>query len=469
MFSLKLKGDYQLQLTRTINTPGRHMVDVYLFIPPETQISPRTLPEQQFFFGSVSHRFGLMGLQPTDRPNKKDDSYALLSPHYEIANGSALFRYKASMGRLRQQLHSSDAPAETIARALWLSQAFAQRIRESAPEQDRQQRYYRQMDIYFSWFAEQFFLECMSQEYFAELDEELRQNIADFLRQEELHRKEQGYVREFQGTPTAIWNRMSLYNRLLEYPASLRSKITELGSGTLKLVKAGSTMVVMLLLTVVLFNTRDASQTLSITVLFTIALVYAVRDIVREDMINVISRWLRHGKPRWRARLLMPYTGKQVAQQLIWVDYRNLADLPRSVADNAMPSAQGDDAQVICYRSLLTPEKSALERDEIRERITLDFEALCEMIKVSRDRLFVYGEGDEPAIQVHPIERQQEYHLLVVSREPAQQHNEAQLWRLYLGSNGIVQCKSRDASWPSPEKQKKGRWLEGIARLFRKR
>lgn len=472
MFSLKRKGDYQVQLTRTVDTPGRHTVELYLFIPPETQLSAQTLAEQQFFFGSVVHRFGLMGLQTSERTSKADDSYALLSPHFEIANGSWLFRYKASMGRLRQQLQSTDTPAEHIARALRLSQAFAQRMRETVPEQDRQQRYFRQMDIYFSWFAEQFFLECMTLENYATLDEELRQNIADFLQQEEARRKEHNYVRDFQGTPTAIWNRMSLYNRLLEYPASLRSTIIELGSGTRNLVKAGSTLVIMLMLTYVLFNLRSSSQTLSMTLLFSIAMVYAIRDMVREDMINVITRRLRKGKPRWRVRLLMPYTRKLVGRQLIWLDYRNLSELPRNVADNAIQSAQNDDAQVICYRSRLHPEKAALQHDEIRERLTLDFEDLCEMIKVSRDRLFVYGEGEgddaAASIQVHPIERQQDYNLLLVSSQPAQQHVSAQLWRLRLGSNGILECKSKDVTWPSPEVQQKRAWRNRTAAVFKR-
>ncbi len=460
MFSLKRKGDYQLQLTRTIKTPGRHAVELYLFIPPGTDFSAKTLPEEQFFFGSVAHRFGLMGLQSNERASKSDESYALLSPYFELTNGSLLFRYKASMGRLRQQMHSADDPGEAIARALRLSQAFAQRLRDTVPQQGRQKRYFRQMDIYFSWFAEQFFLECMTLDSYAKLDEELKQSLADFLQQEKSHRKTHDYVREFQGTPTALWNRMSLYNRLLEYPASLRSKIIELGAHTRNLVKAGSTLVIMLLLTYVLFNARHGSQTLSITLLFGIALMYAVRDLVREDMINVITRRLRKGKPRWRARLQIPYLWKQVAQQLIWVDYRKLSSLPRRVADNVMQSAKNDDAQTISYRSHLNVDKAALEHDEIRETIILDFAAICEMIKVSRDRIFTYAkeEDTDNLIQTHSIERQQDYNLLVVTRAPGEEDAKAQLWRLRLERSGIVHYKSKDVSWDRPDKLKKRGW-----------
>lgn len=465
MFSLNQKGDYELQLTRTVKKAGRHVLELYLFTPPETHLSARTLPESQLFFGSIAHRFGLMGVKTKDRASKSDTSYALLSPHFEIAHGSWLFRYKASMGRLRQQLQSAETMAEPIGRALRLSQSFAQRMRQTQPEQDRQKRYFRQMDIYFSWFAEQFFLKCMTLEGFNELDEELKQGIVDFLQQEEALRKERDYERAFQGSPTTVWNRMSLYSRVLEYPVSPRSKIVELGSVTRRLVKAGSTMVIMSALTYLLFNARNASQTLSISLLLGIALVYAIRDLLREDMINIITRWLLHGKPRWKILLLMPYTRKLLAQQLIWLDYRKLSELPRKVRDHASKSASNDDALVVCYRSLLTPDKVALEQDEIQERLTLDCEALCEMIKVSRYQLFTYNQdsqndGSSGTVEAHPIEMLQDYNLLLVHTQPGQAHSTAQLWRVRLGSDGIVQIKKREPQWPAPDEQKKRSWWQ---------
>ncbi len=465
MFSLKRKGDYQLQLDRILRTPGRYNVELYLFTPLEVDLSARTLTEEQFYFGSISHRFGLLGIQSKDRASKSDTSYSLLSPHFEIAHGGWLFQYKASMDRLRQQLLSGEvAAAEPIARALRLSQTYAQRMRKDIPQQNKVRRYFRQMDIYFSWFAEQFFLECQTLEGYDALDEELKQAVAEFLQQEARIRKERDYLHDFQGTPTAIWNRMSLYNRLLEYPVSLRAKVTELGSGTRKLVKAASTMVIMSLFTYLLFTAREFSQTLSITVLLSIALIYAIRDLLRDDMIDMLTRWLRKGKPRWRIRLLMPYTGQQLAQQQVWLDYRKLPELPRAVAEHSGKWANSEERQVILYRSLLNLDKAALEDDEIRERITLDCEQLCELIKESRDRLYLLADNEDGTqeVQVHRIERQQDYNLLVVFREPGQDHSNAQRWRLRLGANGVVQCESKQLRWPSPEEQQQQRWWQRL-------
>lgn len=460
MFSLKRKGDFRLQLTRTLKEPGRHKVELYLFTPHETTLSPWTLAEKQFYFSALTHSFGLLGLPAKDRASKIDSSFSLLSPHYEIMYGSWFFQYQASMGRLRQQLQAAEEIAEPIARALRLSQNFAQRLRKSKPQQSNQLRYFRQMDIYFSWHAEQFLLQSMTLEGFAALDQELRQAIEEFLQQELKYRKEHKYLSDFNGTPTRIWNRMSLYHRLLEYPATLRAKVTELGAGTQKLVKAASTTLIMGLFTYVLFSARDGSQKLSLVLLLGIALVYGVRDLLRDDMISAITRWLRKGKPRWKVRLFMPYTKNQLAQQMVWLDYRKLPELPPLVRERSGKWATNEERQIVCYRAVLNLDKSALEQNEIRERLVLDCEQLCASIQASHNLLFVRGDEDDPhgAIQAHPIEKQHDYNLLLVHTAPGQAFSSAQRWRLRLGANGIVQCESKNAHWPDAPPPVTGGW-----------
>lgn len=445
MFSLKRKGDYHLQLTRTLKKPGRYTVELYLFTPHEGVFSTWTMGEQKFFFRSLEHRLGLLGLPGKDRDSKTDSSFALLSPHYEIMYGSWLFQYRASMERLRQQVQGDELTGEPIKRALRLSQNFSQRLRNSNAAGSNQRRYFRLMDIYFSWHAEQFMLECTTLEGFDELDQELRDAVQQFLKQEYRHRWEREYLSDFHGTPTRVWNRMGLYHRLLEYPVLLRSKVTELGEGTRKLVKAISTMLVMSLFTYFLFNLRGGGQKLSLALLFSIALIYALRDLLRDDMIKGVTQWLRKGKPRWKIRLFMPYTNKLLALQRVWLDYRKLPELPKQVLERAGKWATNEERQIICYRSVLNLDKTALEQNQIQERISLNCEELCEMIQATRNQLFVRADEENPLspAQAHPIEKQHDYNLLLVCTEPGQGESKAQRWRLRLGRSGIVQCKSK--------------------------
>ena len=464
MFSLKRKGDHRLQLTRTLKEPGRYHVELYLFTPHESNFSVLSVPEQQFYRRSLLHRFGLLGLPEQERVSKEDSSFNLLSPHYEITYGSWLFRYQASMDRLRQQLQGSGvAAAEPIARGVRLSENYSQRLRRTVPEQTGQQRYFRHMDIYFSWYAEQFFLECMTLEGYAELDSELRASVEAFLMEEYRIRKEREYQADFNGQPTRVWNRMSLYHRLLEYPVLLRRKLTELGAGTRKLVKSATTAVIMALFTYVLFNARSASH-LSVTLLLGIALIYGIRDLLRDDLISMVTRWLRKGRARWKNRLLMPYTNKLMAQQMVWLDHCKLSDLPRDVVEHSSKWAN-EDRHIICYRAHLQLGKEVLEHNEIQERISLDCEQLCDLIEPTGNRLFALAdepgeEGAFSAIEAHAIEKQHDYNLLLVMTEPDKSYSTAQRWRLRLGAEGIVECVSKKLNWPEPEAQQKMPWLK---------
>ena len=469
MFSLKRKGDFRVQLTRTLKKPGRYNVELYLFTPHESNFTAWTMSEQQFYFSALLHRFGLLGLPAQERASKEDGNLTLPSPHYEITYGSWLFRYTASMDRLRQTLQSSGiATAEPIARALRLSETYASRLRRTVPEQSGQQRYFRQMDIYFSWYAEQFLLECMTLEGYSELDEEVREAVEEFLLEEYRIRKDREYLADYHGRPTRVWNRMSLYHRLLEYPVLLRSKRTELGEGTRKLVKAATTTLIMGLFTYVLFNARSASH-LSITLLLGIAMIYGIRDLLRDDLISIVTRWLRKGRPRWKSRLLMPYTDQLMAQQAVWLNYCKVSDLPREILENTGKWAH-EERHIVCYRTSLNLTREALEQNEIQERLNLDCEPLCKLIEPTRNQLFIPAEGEQPfaTIDAHPIEKQHDYNLLVVLTEPGKAHSSAQRWRLRLGASGIVECQSKKLNWPDAQEQLKASRLQRLVSRLRR-
>jgi len=471
VFSLRRKGDYRLQFTRALKRPGKYKVELYLFTPYEGRFTEWTLSEQQFFFKALEHRFRLLGHPDSSRAGKSGSSFTLLSPHYEIQYGSWLFQYRASIDHLRQQILTSELADEPVKRALRLIQNFARRLRKSNPEQDSHHRYFRLVDVYFSWHAEQFLLECMAMEGFSDLDYELTQSIGAFLEQEYRYRREMKYEPDFRGSPTRLWNRMSLYLRLLEFPVVLRSKVSELGSGTRKLVKAITTMLVMSLFTYFLFNTRANSQQLSLALLLAIALTYALRDLLRDDMIARLTGWLRKGRPRWKIRLLMPYTNKLLALQNVWLDYRKRPDLPQSIMDATSTWAANEERQIICFRSMLNLDKAALVENQIQERLSVDCEELCALIQATRNKVFTWADNDDPAsgIEAHPIDKQHDYDLLLVTTELSQGYSAAQRWRLRLGTSGIVKCETRKVEWPSPEEQEAKGVMARLKKRFRKR
>ncbi|MDX5385266.1 MAG: hypothetical protein LPK15_03800 [Alteromonadaceae bacterium] len=445
VFSLKRKGSHSLQLTRTLTEPGKYHLELYLFTPHEGILSPQSLPEPDSFIGTLEHRFSLQQLPEQNRTSKTYNSANLSLPRYEILHGSWIFQYRVSLERLRQQIRNSELSSDTVKRALRLSQTFAKRLRRSPPEAGKHQRYFRLVDIYFSWLAEQFLLECMAMEGFADFSPELRQHVTDFLKEEYRRRRELDYLISFQGTPTRVWNRMNLYQRLIEYPTLLRPKITELGDGTRKLVKAVSTTFIMLLFTYALFNLGGVRQTLSLGLLLGIALSYALRDVLRDDMITGITRWLRKGKARWKVRLLAPYTSKPVAQKKVWLDYRKPSELSPLVQSFSSKWVASDEQQTISYRTALTLFSANFKMNQFQERLSLDCEHFCEMIRSTTNQLYAWSDanGLTSAIQAHPIEKQHDYNLLLIYSDPGQKQPSTQRWRIRLNSQGIVHCKAK--------------------------
>lgn len=403
------------------------------------------MPEPDIFFDTLEHRFSLQQLPEQNRISKIVNSRSLSLPRFEILHGSWIFQYRNSLERLRQQVRSSNVGAEPVKRGLRLSQTFAKRLRKSPPEAGKHERYFRLVDIYFSWLAEQFLLECMAMEGFSDLSPELKHSATDFLKEEYRRRRELDYLISFQGTPTRIWNRMNLYHRLIEYPTLLRPKITELGSGTRKLVKALSTTIVMLLFTYALFNLGGVRQTLSMGLLLGIALSYALRDVLRDDMITGITRWLRKGRARWKVRLLAPYTSKSVAQQKVWLDYRKPSELSPLVQSFSSKWVVSDDQQTISYRTALTLFSANFKMNQFQERLSLDCEHFCEIIRPTTNHLYAWSDGNNftSGIQIHPIEKQHDYNLLLIYYEQGQKHPTTQRWRIRLNSQGIVHCKEK--------------------------
>lgn len=445
MFILRREGDFRIRLTRILKEPGPHQVEMYLFVPHDLDLTEQTLPEQQFFHASLSHRFRLVGQPARDRATAKDPSASLLSPYYEVTFGTWFASYKASMDRLRVRLDDQEELASVLERAMRQTERFAQRLRTSHLDDEKKDRYFRHLDVYFSWYAEQWFLRAMTLPGWEALAAGTRQPVLDFLAEERTRRSANKYEPEYEGDPVKVWNRMRLYSKLIEYPVLLRPRVTELGTGTQKLVKAATTMLVMSLFTLLIFRTRESAHELTLALLLMIAFIYALRDILREDLIKAVTRRLRRGRPKWRISLLRPYTSKSMGRQRVWLDYKKLSELPELVRENRGKWYISEERQVVCYRVETTLDEEAMVDDQVQESLNLDCHALSEMINDTRDHLLVSDTfpPTPESIQQHTIEKHHFFNLLLVRRDAAGDQLAAQRWRLTLSGRGVVACDAK--------------------------
>lgn len=452
VFTLRRKGKYALQLERTLRKSGEYEIALYLFTPHDRASLEHALGGTKALPSNWHHGFRLLGLPAEDKASLENASIALLSPYYEVLCGTWLSRYQASMEQLRQRFESSDNPEEIMRRALKLSENLARRLRQSPPENKAQQSYFRRMEIYFSWYSEQFFLECMSKVKYGDVGQPDRERVQTYLDSERRYRERQGYLGDLQGSPNQVWNRMAMYHRMLQYPVVMKTRTTELWDGTHRTVKTLYTMVIMTLFTALIFHTFRAANRLTVTLLLMIALVHALRDYLQDEMVNRITRWVSKGRPRVRTRILKLLTTEVMGTQLTWFDYSPPARFPSDVKRNAGRGQTGEEMQAVVYRTRLTLDPEALGQDHIQEVLGLDLEPLCELIEGGQNRLFAQTDdgGVQNGILAHEIEQQHGYTLLVVCTVPGDPVARAQRWRVALSVRGIAQCEAREADWPAP-------------------
>ncbi len=450
MFTLRRKGKFGIQLERALKKVGEHEVTLYLLTPHDQGSLERALGGTRALPERWHHGFRLLGLPAEDKASLEDASISLLSPYYEMLCGTWLSRYQASMDQLRQRFENSDNPEEIVRRALKLSENLARRLRQSPPESKAQLSYFRRMDIYFSWYAEQFFLECASKVQVGDVGQPYRERVRAYLDAERQYRARQGYLADFRGSPTQVWNRMAMYHKLLQYSVVAKTRTTDLWRATYRAVKALYTMVIMTLFTVLIFHTIRAVHRLTITLLIMIALVHALRDYLHDEMVNRITGWIRKGKPLAKTRILKPLTGEGMGTQLTWFDYLPPARLPSNVKRNAGRGQLGEDMQTVLYRTRLILEPEALGQGHVQEVLGLDLEPLCKLIEGGQNQLFseTIDEGMQDGVQVHNIERQHIYTLLAVCTVPGDPLLRVQRWRVTLSVRGIAQCESIEANWP---------------------
>ncbi|WP_231364677.1 hypothetical protein [Thioalkalivibrio sp. ALRh] len=451
MFTLRRKGKHGLQLERVLQKGGEHEVTLYLFTPHDRGALERALGGTKAVPDRWRHGFRMLGLPAEDKASLADTSISLLSPHYEVLCGTWLSRYQASIDHLRQRFEDSDNSEEIVKRALKLSENLARRLRQFPPESKAQLSYFRRMDIYFSWYSEQFFLECASKPQFSNLGEPYSGRVRAYLAAERQYRERQGYLADFRGSPTQVWHRMALYHKLLEHSVVTKTRTTDLWRATYRAVKALYTMVIMTLFTVLIFHTIRAVHRLTITLLIMIALIHALRDYLHDEMVNRITGWLLKGRPLERTQILKPLTEERMGAQLTWFDYLPQAGLPSKVRRNAGRGQIGEEMQTVLYRARLMLEPKALDQGHVQEVVGLDLGPLCELVEGGQKRLYSgkIGEVMQDGVQAHDIERQHIYTLLVVCAGPGDPETRAQRWRVTLSGSGITQCESREADWPA--------------------
>ncbi|AXY43060.1 hypothetical protein [Halomonas sp. JS92-SW72] len=493
MISVDRADALSLRISRVLQEETAHQLDLYLFVPGELGLGPQVLAEEAFYHAAIHvkrtyysdrYRLPLVLSRLAERGRLDPAQYrlgmSLYAYQYVVAlEGSnqplldaarrvrraekaAAGKEKGAAGKTTGATGKESAPAanerhrpaggqakeregETEEVSLEarleehteLATGILKRLRRQEPAEESLSRYYVTIDNYLSWFTEQRLLALVANLPRGARFREIRKRLLAICREEGAHRETQQYNSErVTRDPTRMSNKMRLLRRLIEYPVTLKQKTQELGGGEQKAVKALATAVVMVFVSLGLLRVRDALSDITALFVLAMAVLYALREVFKDDLRNTLWRLLRRGRPKWRRQYLDPTRNVTVGHQLEWFDYQRFLKLDEEIQRVRKRNVAQREEVVLHYRSRsrMSPTRFLSGYEHTRETLTLDLSPLARLMDKGSHRVYRLEEGQVVREEV------EKRHLinLVIREVQGDRPPTLQRWKVVMSRSRIV-------------------------------
>ncbi|SDK95364.1 hypothetical protein SAMN05192555_10214 [Franzmannia pantelleriensis] len=454
MVSVERKEGFTLKISRILRESTTHRLDLYLFVPGELGLSSDVIAENAFYHGAIHvkrtyysdrHQLPLVLSRLARRGSLDSDQYRLSLSLYAYQYVVALERGGRELhdAKREEERNEKEAAAQAEARQanieelIELALDILKRLRRSRPEDARLHKYFANIDNYLSWFTEQRLLSLVAH---LPRDRHYKANKARLLaicQAEQEYRQAQEYnSARVNRDPTRISNKMRLLRRLIEYPVTLKEKTQELGGGEEKAVKALATAVVMIFVSLGLLQARESIGDITALFVLVLAVLYALREVFKDDLRTTLWRWLRKGRPKWRRQYYDVHSNQLVGRQLEWFDYQRYSKLDEAIKTARKRNVAQREEMVLHYRSSsrMSPTRFLSGYEQTRETLTLDLAVLSRLMDKASHHVYRVKDGQ---VVRESVEKR---HLInLVTRERSGDGEPViQRWKVVMSRSKIV-------------------------------
>ncbi|MEC8936565.1 MAG: hypothetical protein VYB20_04990, partial [Pseudomonadota bacterium] len=458
MINVERKNSFQLRLSRRLKEETSHTLDVYLFVPKELGLSTHVISEEAFYHGAISvsrtyysdeYHLPLVHSRLASRNQLGSDSYRLSLSLYAYQYVGALERTTqallADARKLRREPtdepdawnEKANALTERLAEMSDLSDGILKRLRRNPPSDERLYKYFANIDNYLSWFTEQQLLALVAHMPRGGPFSDIKRRFITICQREGEYRQAQEYNAErVMEDPTRMSNKMRLLRLLIEQPITLKQRTLELGSGEQKAVKALATAVVMAFVSLGVLQLRNALGDITALFVLAMALLYALREVFKDDLRNTLWRWLRRGRPKWRRQYIDPTRNALVGRQLEWFDYKRYSALDDDIQQMRRRTVAQRDEVVMHYRSSsrMSPTRFLSGYEHTRETLHIDLSMLTRLM--SKEKHHIYRLKDGQVVR-ESVERRHLFNLVI--RETGSEDTPyLARWKVVVSRSGIV-------------------------------
>ncbi|CAK1819906.1 MULTISPECIES: hypothetical protein [Vibrio] len=434
--AITLKINHAMAKTKKLD------MDVYLFIPGELGLTPEVLSESAFFYSSITQKrayYSDKTLLPLvhSRLAKRG---RLSITQYRVSLSLFAYQYVIALDKAVSSLNkndSDDVTADEVDEVIELALDILKKLRRSIPYEENLKRYYANIDNYLSWYTEQKFLSLVSHMPRGSEYSTIKERLLTLCDKETAHRKLNRYnsakVRE---DVTRLSNKMRLLRRLIEHPIVLKEKTTSMGKNVKRAVKGIATGLVMVVVTTTVILARDFLGEITASFIVAMSFIYALREIFKDDLRDILWRWLRKGKPKWKRRYYDPTTNKSVGHKLEWLDYANFSKLADRIQSIRKKRVVQREEQILHYRSHTEMSTSTFMSgyEETRETLSISLRALTRLMDKGSNKVYRLNEGQ---VSRESVEKR---HLLNLIIKENNHDNEPTYyrWKIVMNRSKIV-------------------------------
>lgn len=441
-----------LKIAHAMASTKESDLDLYFFIPGELGLSPEVLKESDFYYSSITQKrayYSDKTLLPLvhSRLAKRGQ---LSSTQYRVSLSLFAYQYVIALDKAVNELnkHNKDSvTTEEVDEVIELALDILKRLRRSIPYEESLKRYYANIDNYLSWYTEQRFMSLVAHMPREGDYKTVKERLITIVEREKAHRKLNNYnSQSVRDDVTRMSNKMRLLRRLIEHPIVLKEKTISLGNNMKRMVKGLATGFVMLFVTITVILARDYWGEITASFIVAMSFVYALREIFKDDLRDVLWRVIRKGKPKWRKRYKDPTTNKAVGQKLEWLEYTSLAKLPDRIKTIRKKRVVQREEQILHYRSEaeMSTSKFLSGYEETRESLMVSMRPLTRLMDKGSNKIYTLNNGQ---VTKESVEKR---HLinLIAKEDNHDGKPKFYRWKIVLNRSKIVAIEQMEVEDP---------------------
>ena len=161
-----------------------------------------------------------------------------------------------------------------------------------------------------------------------------------------------------------------------------------------------------------------------------------MREVFKDDLRDVMWRWIRKGQPKWRKRYFDPTTNSYVGRKLEWLDYMTFVELDSEIQKLRKHRVVQREEVVLSYKSQtkMAITKFMTGYEQTRETMLIDLRPIARLMEKGSEKIYQLNEGQ---VSKESVEKRHLINLII--RETMDDYStQLHRWKIVVNRSKIV-------------------------------